>query len=504
MKAASVLQNLLSKTGSTWATRKDFVEALRKHGMNLSAIEGDKTIVSYNGLYSTKRIDEQENEIAVNVLRLLLCSTPLNIDEEKIDALIDKFEVEENGGYRLHYHQKDGVKMVVKYGFSILTGGPGTGKTTVLSCITYVLRAIKRDASIKYTAPTGKAARRISESTGEYASTTYKEFGITPDSKVANDFEGDVLFVDESSMNDNEIMSIFIRACQTGVKVCLVGDIDQLPSVGLGACLRDLIVSDTVPVTMLTHTFRQDNNSQLFANIINIRNGSAEIVTGDDYHAIEIPNLRDEKAEEKLAMDKLKEVYMEQVEKYGPENVVVLVPYRRSLLCSNWVNIEIQKLINKITVGYRYTNEEENCTFFFKKNDFVMQLKNREECANGDVGQIIDVSADGVTVQYVDCQVHYYPEELYQLTLAYAMSIHKSQGSEYPSVIMVLLNEHKAMLQRNLLYTGVTRAKKECTVIYQKEAYAQAVATIADNNRITLLKEKLKKVRQTYQMAYGI
>lgn len=428
-KTAAVLKGLLGKTGSTWATRADFVESLKKNGMNLSATNGDESIVSYNGLYTTADIDEQENQIAVHVLRLLLCSTPLVIEESKIDALIEKFEKEENGGRQLHYHQKDGVKMVVKYGFSILTGGPGTGKTTVLSCITYVLRAIKRDAAIKYTAPTGKAARRISESTGEYASTTFKEFGITPDCKVADEFDGDVLFVDESSMNDNEIFSIFIEACKTGTKVCLVGDIDQLPSVGLGACLRDLIASKTVPVTMLTHTFRQDNSSKLFANIVNIRTGCTEIVQGDDYKAYEIPNVRDDKAEEQLAMKNLKEVYLEQAAKYGAENVVVLVPYRRSMFCSNWCNLEIQKLANRRTLGYRYSNEAENCTFFFKEDDFVMQLENREECANGDVGQVIHVSAEGVTVRFIDCDVHYYPEELYQLTLAYAMSIHSAKRS---------------------------------------------------------------------------
>ena len=503
-KASAILRGLLAQTGSTWATRADFEALLRKSGMTLASVDADQTVTSKNGLYTTKEIDEQENQIAIHVMRLLLCSTPLVIEESKIDALIEKFEQEENGGRKLHYHQKDGVKMVVKYGFSILTGGPGTGKTTVLSCITYVLRAIKKDASIKYTAPTGKAARRISESTGEYASTTYKEFGITPDCKYANEFEGDVLFVDESSMNDNEILSIFIEACKTGTKVCLVGDIDQLPSVGIGACLRDLIASKTVPVTMLTHTFRQDNSSKLFANIVNIRTGSTEIVEGDDYKAYNIPSLRDKDAEESLAMDKLKEVYLEQAEKYGAENVVVLVPYRKSNFCSNWCNQVIQKLANKRTQGFRYTNNEEKCTFFFKEGDFVMQLENREDCANGDVGEVISVSAEGVTVKYVDCEVHYYPEELNQLTLAYAMSIHKSQGSEYPSVIMVLLNEHKAMLQRNLLYTGVTRAKKECAVIYQEEAYKQAVSTIADDNRRTLLKEKLIKVRQTYKVAYGI
>lgn len=498
---AKTLWSVLRSTGSTWATVSSLEEALAKQGIKYESWKSDSQFVFYEDFVTFRTVSADEDEIALSSLRLLHCGPPCAVSDEEIESLIDRFEKEENKGRKLHFHQRDAVRMVVKYNFSVLTGGPGTGKTTVLSCITYVLRKIREESRIIFTAPTGKAARRIKESTGEYASTTCKEFGITPEMSGAYEFEGDVLFIDESSMNDNTTLSLILEACPTGKKVCLVGDVNQLPSVGIGACLRDLIASAVIPVTKLTKTFRQDNSSKLFANIENIKNGSEEIVEGDDYHVYMIPEVTDVEAEQ-LATDKIKELYTEKVKQYGAENVVILVPYRLKKLCSNSINNVVQPLVNKKRQAYRYTNAE-NHTQFFMVDDFVMQLENRDECANGDVGQIISVSEKGVDVKYIDCTVHYELSELEQLALAYAMTIHKSQGSEYPCVIMCMLNEHVTMLSRNLLFTGVTRAKKECCLIYQKTAYKKAVSTIAEANRLTMLKIKLQKVAARYRMVYG-
>ena len=505
--AEKLVLSALSKTGSTWITSQDLKEYLNgiKRGprMNFEDLIADKNIVCYqNRLYSTIKVAKQENDIAIHAMRLLKCKPCKKVDDAIIEKYVHQFETEENHGFKLHFHQVDAVKMCINNNFSILTGGPGTGKTTVLTCITYVMRKLNPKIQIAFTAPVGKAARRISESTGEDACTEHKKLGITKENKEATPVFEDVLFVDESSMQDNELASILLGAIKTGNKAIFVGDVDQLPSVGIGAVLRDLIASQTIPVTMLTHTFRQDNSTKLYSNILNIRKGKTEIVEGDDYHAFKLPDGVSEDIR-KTAIQSICKVYMEQVRKWGADNIVVLIPYRRTGCCSNYVNNVIQRMVNPQKKGYRFYNKADRNELFFLKNDFVMQLENRDECANGDVGQVLDVSNGGVTVKFQNTVVEYAPDELEQLALAYAMSIHKSQGSEYASVIMCLLEEHTTMLQRNLLYTGVTRAKKECTLIYQKKAYEKAVQTTADANRLTLLVEKLRSLSDRYQMGYN-
>ena len=226
---------------------------------------------------------------------------------------------------KLHEHQVDGVIMVVNNNFSVLTGGPGTGKTTVLSAITYVLRKLNDKVKIVFTAPTGKAARRISESTGENASTLHKKLGIGYQETEGEPFYEDVLFIDESSMNDTSLTATLSKAMMNGRKIVFIGDVNQLPSVGNGAVLRDLIASNVVPVTMLTHTFRQDNSSCLYANICNVREGKPVFKDGKDFH----PMLLDENCTEQEAMKTLQNIYAKEIEKYGKENVVVLLPYRK-------------------------------------------------------------------------------------------------------------------------------------------------------------------------------
>lgn len=508
--AEKIVDRALRNTGSTWITQEDLEKEMARSntGTMNDIIYGvkDKFLVSFkmgNGMtaYSTKHFHNAENTIAENVMRLQFVIPSAKYDEAVIDQLIDEFEEQKNNGRKLHYHQRDAVKMVCNNNFSVLTGGPGTGKTTVLSAITYCLRALDQRIKIVFTAPTGKAARRITESTGEHSSTVHKKLGIGYNSDLSSVFYEDIMFIDESSMNDTELSSILMRSIPDGRKVVFVGDVDQLPSVGPGAVLRDLIASNTVPVTMLTHTFRQDNSSKLFANICNIRKGIPEFLDGEDFHSILLPP---GKGQEKSATQKILAAYQKAIQKYGAEHVVVLVPYRKNGLCSNALNNQLQRIANSQSCGYRYHNQAENNTLFFKQGDFVMQLVNREACANGDVGQVVECSATGLKVKYVDATVTYAPADLDQLALAYSMTIHKSQGSEYPCVIMCFLDDHEAMLQRNLIYTGITRAKKECIVIYQQKALEKACKTIADANRFTLLKEKLQDLRAQYRMIYGI
>ena len=502
-RAMNLLNGYFGSTGSTWMPLKDFEDAMVKRGCyttDLQTFLDMGYLVCYQNYITTRRMAEKENTIAANILRLMFELPCVQVPRSKINLLIEEFEQNENEGRTLHFKQKDAVAMVVNNNFSVLTGGPGTGKTTVLSCITYVLRKLQPKAHIIFTAPTGKAARRVKESTGEEAATLHKKIGITVDTEHAERFYEDVLFVDESSMNDISVAALLFEAVASGRKVCWVGDVNQLPSVGPGAVLRDIIESGVVEVTMLTHTFRQDNSSTLFTNINNIRDGKLDIVEGPDYHPVLLP---DGKANKNI-VTKILKCYMKEVEKYGVENVVVLLPYRKSGFCSNSINNVLQQAVNKEKCGFRYHNEKEKSDFIFKKNDYVMQLENRSECANGDVGQVVNVDESGIDVMYVDGKVHYKQSEMKQLALAYAMTIHKSQGSEYKSVIMVILDEQSRCLSRNILYTGITRAKKEVTLFYQKEAYETAVNTIADANRVTFLKEKIQALRAQYRYAYGI
>lgn len=507
--AEKIVDRALRKTGSTWILESDLeAEMSRTNTGTMYDIHlGVKNnfLVSYklgNGMtaYSTKHFHDAENAVATNVMRLQFVKPCKKYSDWIIDKFIDEFEKTENEGRKLHFHQRDAVKMVCNNNFSVLTGGPGTGKTTVLSAITYCLRALKPEIKIVFTAPTGKAARRVSESTGEHSSTVHKKLGIGYHSSKAEYFYEDVLFIDEASMNDIELSSILMNAIPDGRKVVFVGDVDQLPSVGPGAVLKDLISSDVIPVTMLTHTFRQDNSSVLYQNICNIRNGKPEFINGEDFHSILLPLGKQDMA----ALSLVLKTYQEEVKKYGADQVVVLIPYRKNGFCSNAINNKLQLIVNQNRSGYRYYNSADKNTLYFMQDDLVMQLENRIECSNGDVGTIISSTEKGIKVKYTDTTVSYAPSELSQLALAYSMTIHKSQGSEYKSVIMCILDNHQAMLQRNLLYTGITRAKKNCTVIYQQQAFETACATIADAKRFTMLREKLKDLRAQYKVVYGI
>ncbi len=484
----------LSSTGSTWLTAKETKKLCNDFKITAQNLKNNHEFAYYDakGMVTVAEIAKEEKEIAVNLMELLMNHTPQQAPESVIRSLVEKFEVEENNGYKLHYHQVDAVIMVVNNSLSILTGGPGTGKTTVLRAIAYVLRAVCKGITIAYIAPTGKASKRITESTGEYACTGHKKVGLGCGGQL-KPVEERVLFSDESSMNDIWLTSAISKCLQGNRRFVVVGDVDQLPSVGAGAVLRDMIRSNVIPKTMLTHTFRQDNSSVLFKNICKVREGKDDLVRGNDFEPVLLPD--GDVAD--VCVKKILEAFMQGVKDYGLDQTVVLLPYRRSGVCSNLLNKEIQKIVNPKGESCEYTDSDGNTTIF-RVNDPVMQLENRPECVNGDVGTVIEATDKSVTVEYADGIVCYRYRELEQLTLAYAMSIHKSQGSEYKCVVMALLDSHKAMLQRNLIYTGITRAKTKCIVFYQKKALRQAVTTIAEDSRTTLLAEMLITLHTRY------
>ena len=496
---------LLQRTGSCWVSKDQLISYCANFGGRPEDIEmcvNKKELVKHGEYYTLPSIDNIESRIAEKVFELMYYSGNVQFPEDKIKRLVSEYEEKENGGRKLHWGQVNAVITMCNNSFCVITGGPGTGKTTVLTCAAYCMRHLRKGISLVFTAPTGKAARRVAESSGENACTVHKKFGIgMDDTKGADKFYEDVLIIDESSMNDVKLSYQIFSAIPRGKKLVWVGDTDQLPSVGIGAVLRDLIASNAVPVARLTKTFRQDNSSTLFTNIVNVREGRAEFVDGHDFHPIKVAD--------DASTDTVRQAIIEQfkygIDKYGVDQTVVLIPFRvlkrgMDRICSNDMNNVLQKVANgQKSQSFKHTYQEDGNVICFKTGDMVMQLKNRPECANGDVGRVIQVTQDGVVAEFSDGTVFYKPSDLDQLSLAYAMSVNKSQGSEYKFVVMVLLDNFDSMLNRNILYTGITRAKQECSVIYQQGAFEKSVKTQADEGRITLLRDKLAWLYARYR-----
>lgn len=467
MTPAEKIMQALASSGNTWCKVPD-------------GIEESEEIVIKDGLCTTKEVDAAENMVARGVISFL---KPPLFENKDVDPFISEFE--EMTGAKLAPQQKDGVRMIAKYRMSVLTGGAGTGKTTTLRCVTYVLRKLMGDSTeVCFTAPTGKAARRITESTGEFACTLQKLLGMGYDGKCRNLISKDVIFCDESSMNDIFLMASLFKNVSRTTKLVFVGDSDQIPSVGIGAALRDLIECGKVPKTMLTQTFRQKDGC-LLDNLIEIRKGKDDLKFGDEFNLA----LVDEKQKGSKLMEMLVEQYNHECKKFGRDNVTVLLPYRKSGFCSNLVNMRLQQEVNPKGAAWVHTDKE-GTRWTFRVGDPVMQLKNRAECVNGEIGRIAKVSPEGILVAYEDGEVLYPEKDMDELALAYSISITKSQGSEYKSVICVVLNTHKHALNRNILYTGLSRAKQKCTLLCHSDALATSIANSA-NGRVTRLVEKI-------------
>lgn len=485
-----VFETLFQSSGNTWITKNMLENFFYKHTKSRSLqslnpyIRSDRVFVAQKDnelVFSIRKYALAEANIANNIIRIR-DAAHATYSDEYLDSLID--EVEKKKNKKLHIGQRQAVKDAVNNLLIVLTGGPGTGKTTVLEFINDVLLLIDKDLQILYTAPTGKAARRITESTGFGASTLHKRLGITEEkmepTPISKAFQ--MLTIDEVSMMDTLVAEATFKAVNTGMRLLLVGDIDQLPSVGPGSVLRDLIASGKIAVARLTKTFRQAGDSILFDNILRIQRGDYHLISGDDFK-LAVPSSKISDRELLLYL------YKKEIEVYGVHNVMCLTPYRKSgNTCSNIMNTEIQKMVN-------HNSEHIEDAFHrrFIKNDVVMQLENRDMCANGDVGFISKVYKNGIRVKYTDSECDYSINQLNQLDLAYAMSIHKSQGSQAKSVVTCLLPEHKAMMQRNLPYTAITRAEKKCTLLCEPEIVKYAIENEASSKRLTMLQEQISK-----------
>ncbi|WP_026658620.1 SF1B family DNA helicase RecD2 [Butyrivibrio sp. AC2005] len=397
-----------------------------------------------------------------------------------IDALIDKYA----GDIKLDETQREAVRVGVTEPVFVITGGPGTGKTTILKIIAQINEELNggNDNNV-FLSPTGRAARRITESTGFPAKTIHSALGlgIVDDERFADEkrFHEECLkdvnvIVDEASMIDLWTMNGLLRNIKDST-LGLVGDTDQLPSVRCGSILRDLIQCGAIPCVQLDTIHRQSADAlNICENAQNIKNGIHMLSTGDDFHIIETETL--ENAEENLIESALKQIYL-----YGNENVKVLCPFKKGACGVYRVNTILQNELNpsKGDTELKIPND-----MVLRAGDPVMQLKNIEDVANGDVGYVLEITHEEVKVLFSGenpVSVEYsYTDAKEQLTLAYATTVHKSQGSEFDSVILCLTPKHGLMKKRNILYTGITRGKHQVTLIGTYEAFYESI----DNNMI--------------------
>lgn len=397
----------------------------------------------------------------------------------------------ETGGIEYDDVQVAAIKEALRSKVMVLTGGPGTGKTTTTLGIIAALESFGKH--VLCAAPTGRAAKRMSEATGKRAMTIHRMLGFTPSGGFMHDednpLDGDVLIVDEASMIDILLMNSLTKAVPKAMRVVFVGDIDQLPSVGAGNVLRDLIDSGVIPVVRLERIFRQAMSSRIVTNAHRINHGQYPDVTNGkdtDFFFVKDTDAEHVAAEiVNLVRNRLPRAYG-----YEPRDIQVLAPMKNGAAGTRNLNVLLQEAINP--VGECIVSG----AFKYRVGDKVMQIRNDydKKVFNGDIGFVKSIDTeDGVmTVTFDGEDVEYERGDMGELTLAYACTVHKSQGSEYPVVVMPLLMSHYVMLQRNLLYTGVTRAKRLCVVIGDGRAMYRAISNQVVLERNTMLKERLR------------
>ncbi len=430
-----------------------------------------------------------EADVARKALQMLSETNALSADME---AELAKSQAAL--GLTLSARQAEAVRMWAANPLSIITGGPGTGKTTTLRVILDIYKRVKPKGEILLAAPTGRASRRMVESTGHpTASTLHSALGLYSDDDGYSGgelpLEADLVIVDEVSMIDMRLAAELFRRIETGTQLLLVGDPDQLPSVGPGNVLRELLRCKLIPATHLDIAYRQKNASRIALNAHAINEGRKnDLDYGQDFQFLPAGQATE-------AAQLLLDAYREAVTHQNLLDVQILAPFRNRGECSvKRLNEEIQKMINPPDP----CKKEIKCgAQIFRELDKVIQTKNREEVSNGDVGLIVGITQDeeeGDTVRVLfsnERTVGYTSDELHQLELAYATTIHKSQGSEYHTVLIPILKDQYIMLRRNLIYTAVSRAKSQVILVGQKQALYIAIDKNDIDQRNTLLADRI-------------
>ena len=433
-----------------------------------------------------------EKKVATRLLQLQQATEPLS--EDNLSLFIKVWE--KDNQIQLAQKQKEAIKACLHHGVLVLTGGPGTGKTTVIKGILSILKA--QGLKIRLAAPTGRAAKRLSETTGQKALTIHRlleannlaqddnlQLGFSKD--IDDQLDADVIILDEVSMVDIVLMHHFLNAVPDGCRIILVGDTDQLPAVGPGSVLKDIIRSQKIPAIRLDEIFRQAQTSMIIQNAHIINAGRLPDLR-KQYSDFVFYELNDDTS----ITQKILDLCTKDLPHEGfnvLKDVQVLSPMHRFLCGVENLNLMLQEQLNpkKNQDELKYSSQT------FRVGDKVMHIRNnyQKNVFNGDIGFIQDINNEKLTVDYFDHIVTYEKNELNELTLAYASSVHKSQGSEYKVVIIPLSTSHYIMLQRNLLYTAITRAKQKVIIIGSKKALMTAVQSNRTQKRYTLLAERL-------------
>lgn len=459
----------------------NFKKSVHEDRLKCFSVE-NKTYVITSGLYGI------EAELAKKIAEMA---------SEKGDSGSFKSEdlkkVEDARGICLNIFQEDAVMSALENFIMLLIGAPGTGKTTTIQFIADVCKQNDKNINdVILLAPTGKAAKRITECSNLPASTIHsflkigrEEIEKTDDGYI-EPIENTLIIVDECSMLDERVAYRLFKSIGKHSKIVLCGDDAQLQSVGAGAVLRDIQNSGVVKTVRLETVYRQQKGGDIFYNIDNIRHGNTEMATGGDFIFSEISDPETVEA----VMTK---VYYAKAKEYGIENVMMLAPFKNHVAGVNSLNRIAQEMLNPLKGGeIEYSSTDKR----FRRGDYVINLTNTDELVNGDVGFVtsIDVDESGkktVTAQFGDFERTYDSKDIGDLSLAYAMTVHKAQGSEAKCVITCCNMMHSIMLKRNVVYTALSRAREQVYLIGEKKAFDKAVVTEDTDKRITFLQKMI-------------
>ena len=462
-------------------------------------------LVQEEGRYYLPALYNDEVTVA-RLLKEIAFGTVVNL---KTPSLVDELMAEEHlaGFTPVKYapEQLEAICTALEEKVVVVTGGPGTGKTTTVNGIIRAFR--KSGLSVTLAAPTGRAAKRMTETSGVEAKTIHRLLGYGTERKTPEAIQGDVLILDECSMIDVSLMARLLEAMPTTMRLVMCGDVDQLPSVGPGCVFRDIIESGVVPVVRLETIYRQSQQSDIVMAAHQINKGNVPVITNKNdlyFHEVHV-----EAAEGKTESQAEREAIAVYIERYvadritdrfaiAKEDIQVLCPMRKMEIGTQALNLRLQEALNptgEVLQGFAANGVT------LRVRDRVMQVVNdyRKDVFNGDIGTVkgwapaTDDEDERIVVLFDGKDIEYTADEVTDLQLAYATTIHKAQGSEYRAVVIPVSTSNAVMLQRNLLYTGVTRAKKLLLLIGTKKALAIAVKNSAAAKRRTGLKERLQK-----------
>lgn len=450
----------------------------------------DGRLVTYKGNVYRAQTAMAEERLAGMILRQQKgARIPVYTD---LDTELAKEEAKLS--LKLAPEQRNAVKTALMNGLSVITGGPGTGKTLIQRAILDLYRRRNPDKEICCCAPTGRAARRMEQATGFPASTIHKALGLMAGDDGAYNapemLEVDLILVDEVSMLDAYLAGHLFDAVKRGGQMILIGDSDQLPSVGPGAVLSEIIASGCVPVVRLDKVFRQNAGSRIATNAKIIRHGNLGLEYGTDFQFIDSPTIPE-------SAETIVDLYLKETEKYGVDHVALLTPYRQKTETGvNALNDRLRDMVNppaaskpEAILGKRT----------FRLGDKVMQIKNHGDVNNGDVGYVSRIIKNSeettIYVDFGDGRVKEYDlSEMDMLDLGYASTVHKSQGAEYKSVILNLQCAHSIMLTRPLVYTAITRGKEKVTIVGERRALCISIKRTDTEKRGTCLALRLQEL----------